>query len=208
MYPNTGAALINAFNTTLFESYKSSGWQRLASELGDKYPELDQAAFTDHTIDINAMTKSDWAAQAGMVCGLIRDELSTLNFYLMKIRYTFDGEILEQQECSIKLNITDHLWTAINEGWPLILKELISNNDVPKTDRTKENRTRLEYLALRALRPDVFKTTYRASGVEIQRTVDNHQSIVKKAVNKLIRTAYLQCQEIFEANCLTTAVTQ
>ncbi|MBO9484348.1 hypothetical protein [Salinisphaera sp. G21_0] len=204
MYPHTGAALINAFNYSLFDTYKSACWQRLASELCDKYPELDRPIPEDRNFDRSRLTRSDWATQAGMVSGLLRNRLSNLEYHLLRIRYTFDGEMLSQKPgISVRLKMTDNLRSALVEGWPEIHGALRIH---PETPRTLAERTvKLEYLGLRALRPDVIKDTFKASGEEAQKTITNQQYKVKRSINQMVQAAYNNAQIVLESEGLTKA---
>ena len=201
MYLHAGAALINAFNASLFDSYKSAGWQRLASALCDKYPELDKSMPEDRNFDRSRLTRSDWATQAGMVSDLLRNRLNHLEFCLLRIRYTFDGELLQQKQgIRVQLKLTDNLRSALVDGWPEIHQALRAHKETPRT--VADNSVRLEYLGLRAMCPDVFKCTFRASGEESQKTITNHQYKIRKAVNQLVQVAYDRAQVALEVEKL------
>lgn len=201
MYPNTGAALINAFNSSLFDSYKSTGWQRLASELCDKYPELDKPMPDNRNFDRSRMTRNDWAAQAGMVSGLLRRTLAPVEYHLLRIRYTFDGEMISQRPGAyVRLKMTDNLQSALVEGWPEVRSKLIQDRKVRNS--VLRNQNRLQYMCLRALRPDVMERALQAEGREQQATVNRQQCEVRGVVNGLIRQAYNRCEALLEENYL------
>lgn len=204
MYPSATSALINAFNTTLFDSYKASGWQRLASDHCDKYKELDSPTARHRNFDSANLNRQDWATQAGMVSGLLRGSLSTIEYSLLKCRYTFDGEMLNQQSSiSVRIEMTDNLRNALIEYWPVIQEELRRHPEIPHTVSCESSTAKLQYLGLRALRPDVVKTAFRATGSEAQRTIDNHQCKVKRAVNEIVQDAYNKAECVLEWEGLT-----
>ena len=185
IYRNTGAALMNAFNASLFDSYKSSGWQDMASELCDKYPELGFAAFSNVDADTDGMTRYDWVAQAGMVAGLLREHLSQEDFHLLRARYTHDGNIIDSAMPGMR--ITDNLQAALLEGWPYIRSMLLQSGEIRQT--VCSNPLRLQYYALRAIRPDVIGDAVQAEGSEKQATVNRQQYEVRKVVNQQLKLA-------------------
>ncbi|AMO55645.1 hypothetical protein GZ77_09060 [Endozoicomonas montiporae] len=187
MYPSTGGALINAFNPTLFDSYKSAGWQLLASKLSDKYPELDIPVQLDPNFDKDRLTRVDWATQAGMTAGLLRHQLDPVSYQLLRVRYTHDGNPIKTGNYRLRLAMTDNLRDALQEGWPVIRKGLIDQGLVRGS--VLANEKRLQYMALRALRPDIVLQPFQASDDENQRTIDHQQWEVRKAVRQLIDLA-------------------
>ena len=187
MYPSVGAALINAFNASLFDSYKAAGWQVLASALGDKWPELEPIKKDFICYDKDRLRRVDWATQAGMTAGLLRETLKPAHYHVLKMRYTHDGDDIEAGDHSITLKLTSNTRSALIEGWPLVSRALIEGGCVRRT--TAKNPVRYQYLALRAIRPDLVIKAFKATGTERQNTVNKHQSEIKKGVLALADAA-------------------
>ncbi|MCW7556504.1 hypothetical protein NX722_28480 [Endozoicomonas gorgoniicola] len=198
MYPSVGGALINAFNPGLFDSYKSAGWQRLASALADKYPELDLPVSEVPSFDNDRLRRVDWATQAGMTAGVLRHQLRHVDYHLLKMRYTHDGNQIVTGNHRLMLSMTDNLRAALVEGWPVLRHELIRQRMIRAS--VLNNETRLQYMALRALRPDVVEKVFQAQGSEQQATVNNQQLEVKKAVVELITRAMIRAESVLESN--------
>ncbi|WP_211828686.1 hypothetical protein [Kistimonas asteriae] len=188
MYPTTGAALINAFNASLFDSCKSAGWQALASALADKWPELEAVAPNAVHYDQDRLCRVDWATQAGMTAGLLRVKLKPAHYHVLKMRYTHDGENIDTGNDTLRLAMTDNTRTALIEGWLDVRRALVESGAIRKT--VVNNAVRFQYLTLRALRPELVKSAYQASGSEQQATVNKHQCEVKKAVRALLDAAH------------------
>ena len=188
MYPSTGAALINAFNASLFDSYQTAGWQALASALADKWPELEPVKQDFICYDKDRLRRVDWATQAGMTAGLLRESLSPAHYHVLKMRYTHDGDDIEAGNHSKTLKLTSNTRSALIEGWPAVRRALLETGFIRK--KVVEDAARFQYMALRAIRPDIAKTAYQARGSEQQATVNKHQYEVKKACRSLIDAAH------------------
>ena len=198
LYSSTGAALVNAFNPTLFDSYKSAGWQAVAGKMCGKYPEFEMPVRSEPNFDPHRLTRMDWATQAGMVSGMLRRQLSALDFALLRIRYSFDGVALTQQSMSIQLHLTDSLRNALIDGWEPIACALYQHNGIPLTLKKSGCETRLTYLALRAIRPDVVTDTLKSLGTERQQTVNNLQCTVRRVINELCAEAYKRADVLLD----------
>ncbi|WP_153301591.1 hypothetical protein [Endozoicomonas arenosclerae] len=204
MYPSVGGALINAFNPSLFDSYKSAGWQKLASALADKYPELEVPAAEHPNFDKDRLSRVDWATQAGMTAGLLRSKLKPADYHLLKMRYTHDGNQVVAGNVVLKLKLTDNTRSALVEGWPVVRQELIRQKLVRASVLNNENR--LQYMALKALRPDLAEKALQAQGDEKQATVNNQQLEVKKALNELLQSAWRKAEYLLhESNLIREA---
>lgn len=202
MYPSVGGALINAFNPSLFDSYKSAGWQKLASALADKYPELDTSVPTNKSFEEDRLNRTDWATQAGMTAGLLRQHLKPADYHLLKMRYTHDGKDIETGNDALLLKMTDNLQLALVEGWPVLRHELIRQRMIRAS--VLKNEVRLQYMALRALRPDVVEKAFRAEGSERQATVNLQQYEVKKSVKNIVEQSLVNAEKVLEDSGLIT----
>ena len=194
MYPSTGGALINAFNPSLFDSYKSAGWQRLASKLSDKYPELEVPVVEVFNFDNDRLRRVDWATQAGMTAGLLRHQLDPVYYHLLRVRYTHDGNPVKTGNYRLRLVMTDNLRSALLEGWPVLREGLIDQGKIRGS--VLANEKRLQYMALRALRPDVVLQPFQASDDENQRTIDRQQYEVRKALKELVTAAISRAEHV------------
>ena len=194
MYPSTGGALINAFNPTLFDSYKSAGWQRLASKLSDKYPEMDVPVSDTPSFDNDRLRRVDWATQAGMTAGLLRHQLDPVYYHLLRVRYTHDGNPVKTGNYRLRLVMTDNLRSALLESWPVIRKGLVDQGKIRGS--VLANEKRLQYMALRALRPDVVLQPFQASDDEKQKSIDHQQWEVRKAIKELVRVATSRAEHV------------
>ena len=196
MYPSVGGALINAFNPSLFDSCKSAGWQKLASALADQYPELDIPAPDRRNFDADKLSRMDWATQAGMTAGILRNHLKPTDFHILRMRYTHDGNRVIAGNCELRLDMSDNARQALIEGWFVVRQELIRQGGIRKS--VLENEVRLEYLVLRALRPDVVDRPFQAQGAELQATVNKQQYEVKKACMELFKQASDKAEKVLE----------
>ncbi|MTI13801.1 hypothetical protein [Sansalvadorimonas verongulae] len=196
MYPSVGGALINAFNASLFDSYKSAGWQIMAAKLSDKWPELDLPTPEEPCFDKGRLSRVDWATQAGMAAGLLREQLSPESYALLKMRYTHDGEEVVAGNHRLWLVMTDNIQQALVDGWPCVNQALTRQGVIRKS--VLRNSKRFQYMALRAIRPDIVKEPFMAADDEKQATINSQQYEVKKAVNALIKQATDQAFDVLQ----------
>ena len=198
MYPTVGGALINAFNPSLFDSYKSAGWQKLASALADKWPELDIPSPEHPNFDKDRLQRVDWATQAGMTTGILRNKLAPADFHILRMRYTHDGRDVIVGNCYLQLDMTDNMRQALVEGWSAVRRSLAGQGKVRQSLFSNRNQNKLQYMVLRALRPDVVEKAFEAKGEEAGKTIRNQQAEVKKAVNQFFELAKMQAEIILE----------
>ncbi len=80
LYPSAGAALLFAFNDSLFSGHQPPGWVLRAEQA---FPSA-VSSLTD------TMTRSDWLAQSGMVRGYLRRNMRPADYAWLRITHTYD----------------------------------------------------------------------------------------------------------------------
>ncbi|WP_281645541.1 hypothetical protein [Parendozoicomonas sp. Alg238-R29] len=185
MYPTTGTALLYAFNSSLFDDTTSASWQQ---QIEDKYPE-EAACVGMATVakavgyDNGRLRKKDWHTQAGMVSALLMKELSPSEYWLIRVFYTFDDEV-----------------AALIRAWQYIQPALVGCDGIRKSIR--ENKTALQYLVLRAIKPKLLQAMPTMDGELSQKSISNRQSEVKRVVLDWKESVYKTAEAILMLNGL------
>lgn len=188
MYASSWAALVAAFNTSVFSELKGPKWgQFIRDGWGSDHVDIRQL--------LGEMNQKDWIAQAGNVQNLLRRELPFIQFAWLQATHIFDLD-----------ELATHLANPYNGLKTTLVPSLLMDDRISSKSRLKTATMNLggirapviSPLLIRAIRVELYPNLPTLDGVAKQNTINNWQTQVRKIVNGYRAEARERAMDIIE----------